>query len=241
MGTLPLRRVAPLAFGVALAGAALAGPAAASSGGHDDDAASYTVTVENLTEGQWLTPPNFAAHRSGVRVFGLGRPASPGVVAVAENGMVPVLAAELGSAIDGQGLGTSGVGPGVNGGPIPPGATVSFEVTSPERRFSLVSMVICTNDGFAGVDSVNLPRWAGDAKTLRVQAYDAGSEINTERHDDLVPAPFCGGGGKGSTASNPALAEGGKVRVHRGVSGVGDLGPQFDWANPVAEVTITRH
>jgi len=239
VGTLPLRRLAPLALGVALAGAALSGPAAASAG-HRDAAATYTVTVENLTEGQWLTPPNFAAHRSGVRVFGLGRPASPGVVAVAENGLVPVLAAELSFAIDEQGLGTSGVGPGVDGGPIPPGATVSFQVNSAERRFSLVSMVVCTNDGFAGLDSVTLPRWAGDTRTLRVRAYEAGSETNTERHDDLVPAPFCGGGGKGSTASNPALAEGRKVRVHRGVEGVGDLGPQFDWHNPVAEVTIRR-
>lgn len=240
MGTLPFRRLTPLVLGAALAGAAMAGPAAA-SGRDRDHVATYTVTVENLTEGQWFTPPNFAAHRRGVHVFGVGRPASPGVVAVAENGLVPVLAAELDSAIDGKGLGTSGVGPGVDGGPIPPGATVSFEVTSSERRFSLVSMVICTNDGFAGLDSVNLPRWSGDTKTVRVRAYDAGSEINTERHDDLVPAPFCGGGGKGSTASNPALAEGRKVRVHQGVRGVGDLGPQFDWNNPVAEVTITRH
>ncbi len=240
MRTQPLRRLALAALGLASSGVAFSGPASAGEH-HEDEAATYTVTFENLTEGQWFTPPNFAAHRSGVRVFGLGRPASPGVVAVAENGMVPVLAAELSAAIDGEGLGTSGVGPGVDGGPIPPGAAVSFEVSSTERRFSLVSMVICTNDGFAGLSSVNLPRWEGETTTLRVRAYDAGSEINTERHDDLVPAPFCGGGGKGTTVSNPALAESRKVRLHRGIEGVGDLGPQFDWSNPVAEVTITRN
>ena len=240
MRTAPGRRLAPLGLGVVIAAGALAAPAAADPH-HDDQAATYTVTFENLTGGQWFTPPNFALHDDDVRVFSVGKPASPGVAAVAENGGVPVLAAELAAAIDAKGLGTSGVGPGVAGGPIPPGAMVSFDVTSAERRFSLVSMVVCTNDGFAGINSVGLPRRTGDARTLRVPAYDAGSEINTESYDDLVPAPFCGGGGRGSGTSNPALAERGKVHRHRGIEGVGDLGPAFDWSGPVVEVTITRN
>jgi len=102
------------------------------------------MTHITVRRAQCFTPPNFAAHSGGVRVFALGRPASPGAVAVAENGMVPALAAELSAAIDGEGLGTSGVGPGIDGGPIPPGAMVSFDVRSTEGRFSLVSMVICS-------------------------------------------------------------------------------------------------
>lgn len=77
MTTRPLRRLALVALGLASSGAALAGPVAAGVP-HDDEAATYTVTFENLTEGQWFTPPNFAAHSGGVRVFALGRPASPG-------------------------------------------------------------------------------------------------------------------------------------------------------------------
>lgn len=230
------RRIAPAALGLAMLGVASAVPAAAET----EDNRTYTVTIENRTGGQWLTPPNFALHDPGVRVFARNRPASPGVLAVAENGDVPVLAAELQSLIDDAGLGYSGVGPGFNGGPIPPGESVTFEVTGDERRFSLVSMLICTNDGFAGLNSFQVPNMVGQTRSVRVMAWDAGTEINTERHEDLVPAPFCGGQGAGTGMSNPALAENGTISRHLTIRGIGDLNPVYDWRGRVAEVTVTR-
>ncbi|MGF1599081.1 MAG: spondin domain-containing protein [Acidimicrobiales bacterium] len=198
---------------------------------------TYTVTFRNLTDGQWLTPPNWAAHDRSVAVFERNRPASEGVRAVAENGGVPVLAAELQAAVDKLGNGVSGVGATA---PIGPGGEVSWTFSTDERRFSLVSMLICTNDGFGGIDATPLPKRDGRARTIPVRAYDAGTEVNTERHDDLVPAPFCGGGGLGTDQSDPALAQDGVIRRHRGIRGVGDLGPEFDWRGPVAEITIER-
>ena len=200
---------------------------------------SYSVTFENLTSGQYFTPPNFAAHSDRVDVFDLRSPASPGVQAVAENGAVPVLAAELADAVDALGWGVSGVG---GDAPLSPGASVDFEVTSSERKFSLVSMIICTNDGFAGADSKNLPRVDGESITYDLRGYDAGTELNTENRADLVPAPFCGEGG-GTGESNPSLAENGVVRVHRTLQGTGDLPANFDWDNneSIARITITRN
>lgn len=235
------RRIAPAALGLALIGSAAAGPMAASAEDTAGEATpTYSVTVENLTAGQWLTPPNYALHNNQVSVFQRNRPASPGVQAVAENGEVPVLAAELSSLIDAAGTGVSGVGPGINGGPIPPGGSVTFDVTGEENRFSLVSMVVCTNDGFAGLDSFRVPNAIGASRTVLVMAWDAGTEINTERHDDLVPAPFCGGGGAGTGMSDPELAENGTISRHRTIQGVGDLGPIYDWRGRVVEVTVTR-
>ncbi len=200
-------------------------------------APTYTVTFRNITEGQYFTPPNFAVHERDVEVFHRNRPSSPGVQAVAENGGVPVLAAELDAALDQTGLGISGVGAEA---PIGPGEEVSFEFTTNFSRLSLVSMLICTNDGFAGLDTWQLPGRDGQTKTTRLAAYDAGTEINTELNVDLVPAPFCDGDGVGTDESNPELAENGVIRRHRSILGVGDLGEQFDWQGPVAEIAVTR-
>jgi hypothetical protein len=201
---------------------------------------NYTVTVENLTDGQYLTPPNFAAHGSDVNVWRRGQAASAGVQQVAENGGVPVLAAELQAAIDDAGLGVSGVGsPGANG-PIAPGEIVSFDLTTDERKLSFVSMLICTNDGFAGLDGRDLPRWEGVERTFYLRGYDAGTELNTELRADLVGAPFCGEG-EGSGESNPDLAENGVITPHRTLRGVGDLDAGLDWSGSVAKVTITNN
>ena len=202
------------------------------------DTPSYTVTFENLTEAQYFTPPNFAIHSDDVDVFDLRSPASPGVQAVAENGAVPILAAELQGAIDAAGEGVSGVGAAA---PIPAGESATFEVTSNERKFSLVSMIICTNDGFTGADAKNLPG-EGQTITYDLRGYDAGTEVNTERLRDIVPVPFCGSVGVGTGETNPSLAENGVIRVHRTLQGNGDLAPNLDWDNneAIARVTITR-
>ncbi len=132
----------------------------------------------------------------------------------------PILAAELEAAIDNAGLGTSGVGADA---PIAPGqaSTFTVTVTSNETKFSLVSMIICTNDGFVGADQKRLPRADGETVTYTLRGYDAGTEINTENRADLVPAPFCGDG-QGTGATNPSLAENGVIRVHRTLQGTGD-------------------
>lgn len=207
------------------------------SAGSEHESATYTVTVENLTEGQYLTPPNVAVHDRSVDVFSRNRPAGSGVQAVAENGNVPLLAAELHAAIDDEGLGASVVG---GGAPIGPGGATTFQIASDGNRLSLVSMLICTNDGFAGIDSRPLVLQPGQSRSIPVGAFDAGTEVNTELDVDIVPAPFCLGDHIGAGESNPLLAENGVIRPHHGIQGVGDFGAAFDWQGPVARVTITR-
>jgi len=203
---------------------------------------NYSVTVENLTSGQYLTPPNFAAHSRAADVWSLGAAPSPGVVAVAELGGVPVLAEELAAAIDAQGLGVSGVGGGADG-PIAPGTTRDFEFTTTEGRLSIVSMVICTNDGFAGLDSQRLPQWEGQSRTYYLRAYDAGSELNTENRADIVPAPFCNSEGLegGSGVDQPEIDGFGRINRHPTLQGVGDMPLSFDWRGPVMAVTVTNN
>lgn len=226
---------------IAAAALGLAAPALATTtaGASDsDDVATYTVTYRNLTGGQYLTPPNFAAHGRDVEVFHVGSTASAGVQAVAENGGVPVLAAELSAALDATGLGISGVG---GTGPVGPGGEVEFSFTTDEDHLSIVSMIVCTNDGFAGLDTWKLPTEDGASKTTRLRGFDAGTEINTEADTDIVPAPFCADPALGTGVSNPDLAENGKILPHRGILGVGDFDASYDWQGRVAEVTVTRN
>jgi hypothetical protein len=102
-------------------------------------------------------------------------------------------------------------------------------------------MLICTNDGFTGVDSLRLPKDVG-AVVVRSAGYDAGTELNT---GDIVPP--CQGlvgvssGEPGTGTSNPALAEGGVIHHHPGIAGGADLVPAIHgWTDPVAEITVER-
>ena len=220
--------------------------AATSAVGAEANAPTYDITFVNNTSGQYFTPPNVALHRDTVDVFDLRGPASPGVQAVAENGAVEVLAEELAGAVDAAGLGVSGVlvrDLDAGQGPLAPGVTATGSFTTNERKISVVSMIICTNDGFAGSDSKNLPRVDGETIRYDLRGYDAGTEINTENRADLVPAPFCGDDGQGTFDTNPSLAEDGVIRVHRTLQGNGDLPlEKFDWDNneDIAYVEITR-
>jgi hypothetical protein len=214
-----------------------AGANSSSSGSSGE--ATYRLSITNTTSGQYLTPPNWAAHANNVRVFQQGRAASPGVEAVAERGGVPVLAAELQANIDDRGRGVSGVATG-DLGPIEPGETRTATFSTNERRFSLVSMIICTNDGFGGIDSRWLPSRDGTSRTWNLRDYDAGTELNTENRADLVPAPFCNGEG-GTGEDQPEIDGFGRINRHPSLRGVGDLPSSFDWRRgSVGTVTVTR-
>lgn len=192
---------------------------------------TYRVTVTNVAGGQPLTPLVVAAHSGSTAVFSAGSAASAGVQSIAENGGVPDLVGEL--------LANPGVGDVAVAGsaPIAPGATVYTEiVTTPGmRKLSVVGMLICTNDGFAGIDSLQLNA-NGQTKVVYGFAYDAGTEVNTEDYQDLVPP--CDGLGQ-TGMSNPALAENGVVHPHSGIQGVATLDPAVHgWSGAVIRVEI---
>jgi hypothetical protein len=103
-------------------------------------------------------------------------------------------------------------------------------------------MLICTNDGFSGVDSLMLP--GSGSTSVDTNAYDAGSEMNTEDFADIVPP--CQGligvesDDEGTGMSNPDLAEGGVITVHAGIQGGDDLTvADHGWSDPVARITVT--
>lgn len=203
--------------------------------------ATYELTIENLTEGQPFTPPIVATHGAATDIFTVGQAASLELKEIAENGNLGPMMTLLGS--DNHVFDTE-----VAVGPLLFDNSVMLAVSAAKSAnfLSFASMLICTNDGFTGVDSLRLPKDIGEQVVVSTNAYDSGTEINTEDYADIVPPcqslhgiiPPVGGTG----TSNPALAEGGVIHHHPGIDGrIDDLTRAVHgWANPVAEVTVER-
>lgn len=207
---------------------------------------TYKVTITNLTSGQPFSPPVLVTHSKRTGIFSVGDAASEGIQAIAENGNNGPLLAALGEDANVHQV-VEGMAPLVPA--HDPGGTgfensVTFEITAHGRaRFlSFASMLICTNDGFTGLDTVKLPRFK---KTLYSAGYDTRTEINTEDFVDIVPP--CQGligvasDDPGTGTSDPALAEDGVIIPHIGIIGGVDLLPHVHgWSDPVAKIEIER-
>lgn len=207
-------------------------------------AAVYRVSIANLTSSQPLTPPLAVTHRRSISVFQLGEPASFGVQQIAENGNLDPLVDALQSEKHAQDWKVT-MGPTLP--PVLPGEMVEFEIGTEEgaKYLSFLSMLICTNDGFTGIDSARLPRDVGSSISLSAMSYDAGTETNTEDFADLVPpCPALTGVAStepGTGTTDPALAENGVIHAHPGIQGDADLDPAVHgWSDPVAQITIER-
>lgn len=203
---------------------------AASAASAQATPAPFQVTITNITPSQIFGPPLVISHSRDFSLFTVGQPASPGVAEMAEEATLGTLMAELEAH------------PGVfdfaaASGPLMPGHSVTLEVDSlfPFDHVSAVQMLVTTNDAFFAVESVG-PRGPRQRRLVLLgNAYDAGSEINSESCA-TVPGPPCGSGG----VHDPAPAEG-FVHIHPGIHGVGDLpAADFDWRNPVVKVEVVR-
>jgi Spondin_N len=240
-------RKAMLAAGVVALGTLALAPSAVAGSQRE-----YEVTITDLTSGQPLTPPVVATHQHRHAVFEVGQPASVGVREIAENGnSAPLLAFLEADPLDQFG----GFAESTTGPLVPPGvpgdamfdqsATVTVSADPRMDRVSFVSMLICTNDGFTGVDGIHLPSKVGRSFTARTNAYDAFTELNTEDYAHIVPP--CQGligdtsGEPGTAVSDPALAEGGVITHHAGIQGGSDLKPELHgWEDPVASIEVER-
>ncbi|MEM6809925.1 MAG: spondin domain-containing protein [Pseudomonadota bacterium] len=207
---------------------------------------TYRITITNLTTGQPFTPPVIAVHNPRANVFALGTPASEGVRQIAENGNNAPLVAALSASPDVSEVieGTAPIVPAANPGGTPFDSQATFEFTTQTRRthISFVSMLICTNDGFTGINTIRLPR---NSTTILARGYETRTEQNTEDFADIVPP--CQGligvssDDAGTGESNPALGENGIVIPHQGVVGDNDLVSRVhNWADPVAKIVIER-
>lgn len=194
--------------------------------GSTSDEFIVEVSITNLTRGQTMTPVFVARHDGNAApLYTLGQAASDGLADMAEDGSATALL-ETWDPDENSSIGEARVA----GGFIRPGQTVTieFNVSDGKQLFSLASMLVSTNDGFIGANSLDL----SSSKVVYLNVYDAGSEANTESCDH-VPGPPCSAHGIGTDTSE------GFVHVHAGIHGGAGLDPaQHDWRNPAARLEI---
>jgi hypothetical protein len=211
---------------VFLTAAAMLIPSA--DGSSKREAQTWQVTITNLTPAgsQPLSPPLIVVHSKLADIWSPGTIATHPVAAIAEDAdNAPAVSALTGYP------GVLSVETGA-GGPIPPGATHTFTVQTRGGfdRLTVLTMLVNTNDGFTGLDSMHVH---GHGFTVATNAYDAGSERNNEQLA-YIPGPCCG---------HPFVRdpEGALIRMHEGITGRGDLDPTvYGWTGPVAQIQVSR-
>lgn len=215
--------------------------------------AEFSLTVKNLTHGTWFTPLLITAHDRHTDLFETGKQASGELQAMAEGGDISGLLGLLG----GEDADTVA---DPNNGLLPPGGVVSDVWLDTDRSryryLSIVAMLLPTNDGFVGLDSLRIPRIPG-TYTYFLNGYDAGTEANDELINTTdggtpgvpgipgAPGEDAGTGGSGAAGVDTNT----NVHIHPSVvgdtnpaGGISDLNSTIHrWQNPVAEVIIEVH
>lgn len=201
-----------------------------------------SVVVTNLTAGQPLSPTAIVIHKPSFTAFTIGMPASVELEKIAEGGNPDAFLADANSntAIFTSGKASAGIPPGMS-------ATIMLEtpltdVDETQLRMTALSMLGNTNDGFTGLNSVDISKLAvGESMTLDTLSYDAGTEKNTESAA-TVPGPAAGGEGFNPMRDDSPST----VAMHPGIISKDDglstsaLTSINRWDNPVARITITR-
>jgi hypothetical protein len=207
------------------------------------------VTVTNITNGVYFTPLLVSAHDSATHLYTIGTAASANLQAMAEGGDISGLSSDLGGA-DTDTIENPAAGL------LAPGAstTANLDTAAGNTHLSIVSMLLPTNDGFVGLNGLELPATPG-TYTYYLNGYDAGTEANNEVINGGgapgvlgIPAAPGGDGGTGGTGVTTTEANS-TVHLHRGnlgdtnaAGGVSDLDSTIHrWLNPVAKIVITVH
>ncbi|NNE36028.1 MAG: hypothetical protein HKN13_12370 [Rhodothermales bacterium] len=203
--------------------------------------AEYEVTIINMSHSQPFSPGVLVTHDASASLFSGGSAASEGIRLIAENGDPSTAAMALGGA-DGVSDVEATMAPvHRKGGPGPDKLTAYITASDGARYLSLAAMLICTNDGFIGLDSVELPK-GPETAVYFPGAYDAGTEANDELYTSVVDP--CGGIGPIAVApdgQNNRTATSDVVASHPGFTGAGDLDADaYNWRNKVARVTVKR-
>ena len=193
---------------------------------------TYEISVQNLTQGQPLSPVGVALHAEGV-MWEVGTPASEALEILAEGG-------------DNSGFtGADGVLASSSGaGPIPPGGTETVTVTvinQPDSYLSVATMLVNTNDAFAGITGYALADLeVNSTMAMVLPVLDAGTEANAERAG-TIPGPADGGEGYNSERDDADV-----VSYHPGVVTADDgltlsvLSGAHRFDNPAVKISITR-
>ena len=195
---------------------------------------NVTVTIENLApeNGTFITPVWVGFHNGEFDTYDRGRPVSPGLESLAEDGNTALISEEFlnsgNGTVDATFLGVEGVE-----GPIDPGESVSqtFTLDSEDpnnRYFNYASMVVPSNDAFvANGNETAIPVFDENGNFIGTdfiiygdEVLDAGTEVNDESEDSTAffgqSAPNTGETESGVVETHPGFIEDGRILTEDG-------------------------
>lgn len=210
-------------------------------------AQNLDIKITNLTNAIYFTPLLVTVHDKNNHLFMEGSPASSSLQAMAEGGDISGLSTDIqatgGNVIENPAAGL-----------LAPGSNTHFTLMSNDSntRLSLTAMMLPTNDGFVGIDSIMIPSDKG-TYTYYLNGYDAGTEANDELISGggapgVAGIPADPGGHAGTGGSGVAMADSNNmIHIHRGNLGDSDANAGSSdldssvhrWLNPIAELVIT--
>lgn len=181
-----------------------------SSNNTDDMMKTYKVTIKNVTANQPFSHAAVILHMPSYHAFQAGQVASVGLEYLAEGGSTDELLDEA-TAVAGHLASKSGTSE------IFPGSSETIELSVAEDvtdfKVSIASMLVNTNDAFAGVSSKKISELAvGESFGMHIPVWDSGTEANDEA-DSTIPGPA--GGGTGFDVSR--VGDANFVAIHQGV------------------------
>ncbi|MCJ8282347.1 MAG: spondin domain-containing protein [Rivularia sp. ALOHA_DT_140] len=204
------------------------------------------VTIENLApeQGTFLTPFWVGFHNGNFDLYDRGRPASPGLESLAEDGSTALISQEFDLSGDGS-IDDTVTGPEGNAaGPIDPGeittATFTLDSDDPNSQFfSYASMLLPSNDAFVANGNPEAIRIFDDEGNFigadfiiaGNQVLDAGTEVNDEAQNST--AFF------GQSIANNGFEQNGVVQLHPGFIEGGRILSE-DGSSPLAIAPFTN-
>jgi hypothetical protein len=213
---------------------------------NDDDPVTkeFQVSIINLSQAQPLSPVAAVLHQDEFAAWQLSQPASNGLEVLAEGGDNSDFLTEA------QANETQYLTHVSSEGVLLPGVSTSLSLSSDHEgtvELTLATMLVNTNDAFAGVTGVDLTDLTvGETARYNLPVYDAGTEFNSEE-SGTIPGPA--DGGEGYNAERDDIAD--QVTRHPGVVSEGvdgglDENPlstlqenhRFD--APIARIVVTR-
>jgi len=200
-------------------------------GGSENSVNKYSIKVQNLTSAQPMSPVAVVLHNSSYSLFSVGSSASLALEKLAEDGDNSSVIGNTNTSIE-QTKSSDAL--------LTPSSVQDIEITSQSKYISLATMLVNTNDAFAGLNSYDISTIAvGENVEINVIAYDAGTEKNSETAQTI---PGIGGEGFNSLRDDTNSI----VRAHSGVISVDDglntsgLTSIHKFDNPVVKLTIKR-
>ncbi len=216
-----------------LSGAVLLASAITGLQGCHHNEQEYQISITNITHGQPLSPPVAFLHKANVSFWQIGEAATEAIEKMAEGGDTSDLLALAEAAPSHQ-----------SDAALAPGATQTFSLTSNRRslnRLSVMGMLVNTNDGFSGLNGVELNRLKpGQTAVYYSHSYDAGTEFNSEL-PGTIPGPADGGEGFNAARDDVTPV----ITLHGGVVSADDAfsastlsaADRFD--NPSLRIVVT--